>query len=383
VLTAAHCLNHLGFQLGDVPCETNADCPDLSSGIGNEFGIQCLPNPLSGELRCRESTGDTLLDVSPGHVRFGTSFSTRFLDEVEPSEQHVRKSSQILYCRSEAEHDSDETGTSPTDFAYCILAEPPNIDPISIIQPCEADLLVAGTEVWSVGFGQCDPASLPPGSTHKSSGWKRWAKTTLPADISAPAGTFYGSSWEWETGPAANCPAEVGADDTAGDADTGSEIQLAGGDSGGPLFAQMTDGTWRLVGIALTSSPGFVAVWDKIDWLLADENISEDDIIPCHDTAGQWSPGAACGATPTAPDAPTGTWASAPSACAGPTAARVDLCGAMAAGPPPSAFAAPPENAAATTTGGCNLGPSNDGRSGIGLFLVVLAAATGRKEAAR
>lgn len=61
------------------------------------------------------------------------------------------------------------------------------------------------------------------------------------------------------------------------------------GDSGGPLFVTMLDGTWRLLGIQHgggTQEDEFEAVPIWIHWI---ESVAEQDLTPCHDRInGRW-----------------------------------------------------------------------------------------------
>lgn len=65
------------------------------------------------------------------------------------------------------------------------------------------------------------------------------------------------------------------------------------GDSGGPTFLQMRDGTWRQIGVhqgGVDWSVTDVFVADAMDWI---ESTSGLDATPCH-AGGAWTPSAAC-----------------------------------------------------------------------------------------
>lgn len=76
----------------------------------------------------------------------------------------------------------------------------------------------------------------------------------------------------------------------------------------------MSDGTWRVIGIAQTPYAWGIP-FHHIDWLLADPNIDGEDILPCHDATGAFTGGASCGTTPSSPDTPSGQWDRGANAC--------------------------------------------------------------------
>jgi hypothetical protein len=81
------------------------------------------------------------------------------------------------------------------------------------------------------------------------------------------------------------------------------------GDSGGPAFLQMDDGSWRSFGIVSggpeTGMPVYyVDMRTTVEWV---ESTSGHDITPCHAVDGTWEPGFECGGFATDPTA-GGTW---------------------------------------------------------------------------
>ena len=162
------------------------------------------------------------------------------------------------YCSVNPEYDGDEA----TDFAFCKLAAP--ITGIPITPPlmgCEgAEYLQPGSDVAIAGFGS--------DSIDGGFGIKRWAITTLQS--------------------VAGKEAVVG-----GDPDPGP----CPGDSGGPAYVQLADGSWRVFGIASTVEAGcggkgrYALVPAAIPWIEAESSI---DVTPCHTATGLWEPTSRC-----------------------------------------------------------------------------------------
>lgn len=280
VLTAAHCIP-ADYVVPNQACTSDADCPDVSS-LDGAVVLECHP----AEFECRDP--DPLVSNKIFHAQFGSEYGHRSaLDGDLP-----RKSIEIAYCRQVANIPAGGMGSNPDDFGYCLLREEPNLQAIPISTPCEnAAELALGTELVAVGFGQsADSGSIDSGGT------KRWATATLPDDSWAgQPSVFLAGALEWTT-------------------EGGVPSGLGSGDSGGPLFARMSDGTWRVIGIAQTPVAWGIP-FHHIDWLLADPNITEEDILPCHDATGAFVGGAGCGATPASPDTPSGQWDRGAHAC--------------------------------------------------------------------
>lgn len=98
------------------------------------------------------------------------------------------------------------------------------------------------------------------------------------------------------------------------------------GDSGGGAFIQLSDGTWRLFGVAETLfDPGVVPepipgdedgacgtgttyslLADRLTWI---EFVTGSDVTPCFTSSGHWDRGPQCGAFPLQPGHGYGTWA--------------------------------------------------------------------------
>jgi hypothetical protein len=206
------------------------------------------------------------------------------------------------------ERNSDLFAVSSMDYAYCLLAEP--VTDIAITPPlfgCDEALIEVGTPVTIVGFG--DTSSEDPASV----GIKHEAQTQVVGVLSTVGIGGMG----------------VGADS---------------GDSGGPAFVELDDGSWWMLG--LVSGGGgdgatvqYVPAPKIVAWI---EDRSGIDITPCHASDGSWAPTPACEGfyVQTLPDA---TW---PGACPSERSGASQRCGpawgdVVDADPPSVAFVDP------------------------------------------
>src|SRR5262249_53916201 len=155
------------------------------------------------------------------------------------------------------------------DVGFCLLSEDVTSVPlVRVMAPCEAASLAPGRPVMEVGFGQTQAASGP----NDGFGTKRFLAATIQS----------------VTGRQINVS-------------TGGQAGEYLGDSGGPLFFQMPDRTWRLAGsdccgpnIVAGSTAArrsiYTSIPAEVAWL---ETTSGVDLTPCHDASG-WSPTADC-----------------------------------------------------------------------------------------
>jgi MYXO-CTERM domain-containing protein len=179
----------------------------------------------------------------------------------------------IEYCRV-----FQTRGSDATDFAFCKLRTP--VTDVPIIPPlmgCEVDILKPGQKVVVAGFGDNN-------DNNGGFGTKRWVETTL------------------------NRP------------DTGRGAQVGGmgkapcfGDSGGPAFVKLADGSWRAFGIDSSGTGAscgagdiMAMIYKAVPWI---EQQSGIDITPCHDADGKWNPGPNCHGFSMDPLATGRTWA--------------------------------------------------------------------------
>lgn len=180
------------------------------------------------------------------------------------------RSVEITGCVGHPEFDAEFRN----DIAVCSLAEP--VDDVPIVPPlmgCEAGVLQPGFDVLQVGYGRSS-LEEPYGS-----GVKRWAPKVIQA-------------FQWtendlvlvNTGQGNSCL----------------------GDSGGPTYVQLPDGTWRVAAVLSTGHPQTTvgcelgSVVERLDGLMPwIEEAVGTDITPCHDADGTWNPGPDCHGFPT------------------------------------------------------------------------------------
>lgn len=239
-------------------------------------GTLVHPQVVTFAAHCMDPEGSW---ATPGRVMFG--------EDVDAPVREV----EVAACTM---HPQWDPATNAFDLAVCVLAEPVTQVPFTpLIMGCEIDQIEPGLEVVIVGFGatgaQLDPEGNP---LPEGAGRKRFTTQTLTVvDPGATEITMIGP-------------------------DKGGCF----GDSGGPAFARMSDGTWRTLGAASTLHPESVpdddgeicglgtvyeVFWTEMDWL---EGFTGVDLTPCHDTAGNWQPTAGCGGFPSDLLDPSSTW---------------------------------------------------------------------------
>jgi hypothetical protein len=151
------------------------------------------------------------------------------------------------------------------DLAFCHLNTGWSGSPIPVMVPgCESEYLSNGLSggapprMFSIGMG-CDTSDNP--CPNLDNGHKRYWETLLNPD--APQ-MFSDGSLKLHS----------------------KDKQTHHGDSGGPLFVEMQDGTWRLIGVLHGGGSG--AYWEPVpSYLRWIETRSGTDITPCH----YWNPG--------------------------------------------------------------------------------------------
>lgn len=197
---------------------------------------------------------------------------------------------------------------SNRDWAYCMLPEDERVKQLPITPPlvgCEAErFLKEGATGWIVGYGTTGPSG-------QGSGVKRAVEVKIN---------------------------RVGN----GTIDVGDrEVGACHGDSGGPIYMQLTDGTndYGLRVFGSTSGPGanfcdcscstlYVDIAMHIAEIEKNEGI---DVTPCTDAQGNWAPGPDCNALQTKAMDGSGTF---PSCSVARTTAPINSCGQ---GPAPAA----------------------------------------------
>ena len=230
-------------------------------------------------------------------------------------------------CKSGARGSSG--GSTGRDWGYCVLPDDPRIKMMQITPPlvgCEADrYLKPGNNAWVVGFGTT-------GSGRNDNGIKREVEVKI--------------------NKVGNGIVDIG------DKDVGA----CHGDSGGPLYMKITDGThdwgWRVAGS--TSGAGgpcdcacstvFVDIRQHVKAIEENEDI---DVTPCTDADGNWDPGPDCKDFITDPASGTGTY---PMCTAPTTKEPIASCGEPAA--------TAPSGAAGAAGGAAGSGAAGSGAAG-------------------
>ena len=235
-------------------------------------------------------------------------------------------------CTSGARGQRGVGGNS--DWAYCVLPEDPRVADLPITPPlvgCEAErYLKPGATGWIVGYGTTGPEG-------RGGGVKR--------------------AVEVKVNRVGNGTVDVGD----------REVGACHGDSGGPIYMQLSDGgnDYGLRVFGSTSGPGaarcdctcstlYVNIEMHVKEIEENENI---DVTPCTDADGSWAPGPECNAIQTQAMMGSGTF---PNCSVGRTTAPINSCGmgasaAAGSGGSPAASAA---GSGAGTTGGGGAGAS-------------------------
>jgi hypothetical protein len=196
-------------------------------------------------------------------------------------------------------------GQSVSDFGFCVLAEPVDMPIIPVLFGCETSILKQGQDVVLVGFGNINADTPSPGGHKRFVHAKIDKVNTRSIDIGDPT------------------------------------HQNCFGDSGGPAFVQLADGSWRVFGA--TSTTNTPACASLGTWALIHPNVawveqqSGVDITPCFDAAsGAWQPGPNCSGVPLNPEVTDGTWANLCTESLLVSGPLASCGGATDGGPPPA-----------------------------------------------
>ncbi len=167
----------------------------------------------------------------------------------------------------------DETSFG-NDVAFCVLSEPVvDVPIVPILMGCETEMLVPGAPITLVGYGVTDQNMF--GIKH---------------EVTTEVNGFEGPE------------ISVGGNGTSS----------CNGDSGGPAYIQLPDGSWRVFGVTSRGTTGSCAtasiyglIHSHTQWIEGETGI---DITPCHDADGTWNPDDGCTEFPLTPAIGESTW---------------------------------------------------------------------------
>lgn len=185
------------------------------------------------------------------------------------------------FCKTNPAYKSNSSLSKGVDFAFCYLEEAITDFPITpVAYGCELDQIKAGTKIWLVGFGNTDKGGY--GTKHK---------------VETEIGDIIANGNELKVG--------------------GEGKATCNGDSGGPGYVKMPDGTWRHVAISsygfgdCGAPSGMTFSKAAIPWIhktLKEEGITDVDLVPCYNDKGEWEPSEECRGFATEPGKAHGSW---------------------------------------------------------------------------
>lgn len=275
-----------GVARADVPSALESLPGDPSPIYGGTESAACAwPTTVSVEGSCSGTLVHPEVVIFAAHC--GSNYGSIQLGESGDSPKRTAKTA---FCKTNPDYNGNKSGV---DFAFCKLAQPQTDIPIvPILMGCEVDqYLKPGQEVTIVGFGLADNGPY---------GIKREVVTTINSIQGGEA--FIG----------------------------GNGKDSCNGDSGGPVFVKIADGSWRVFGItsyggACGTGGYYSLMHNGIGWIEQETGI---DLTPCHSADGVWQPSPLCGSFPTEPGVGGGQWTDG---CAGgPVGGFSTTCGPAA-----------------------------------------------------
>jgi hypothetical protein len=268
------------------------DRPDSSAIYGGELASTCQwPTTVSVDTGVSYCTGTLVhpeIVIYAAHCVAGPRAAGIYFGEWDQS-QEPGHWVDVDSCKGHPSFTSP--GPHSNDIAFCKLAQPVvGPPPTPPLMGCETDILVAGQEVTIVGFGQDETGNVA---------YKRWATTTLKTAPTAQSNTV-----------------QIG----------GGGVGACMGDSGGPAYVELDDGTWRAFGVvsggaACGQDGTFNVMHPYVEWIETETGI---DITPCHDADGKWNPSADCTGFATDPLETGLSWSNG---CAGEVSGPGESCG--------------------------------------------------------
>lgn len=261
--------------------------PIAGGTVVEECGWPTAVTMLSGTSLCTGTLVHPELVVFAAHCMYFSETSPAFVgfgETLFPSAREVPTQSCTMFPEWDPSPASDGF-----DVAFCVLAEPVlDVPIVPILMGCETEVLELDQEVTLVGYGETDTGPL--GTKHKTMATLDWM----------------GGETEINIG--------------------GDGVGSCSGDSGGPAYVRLADGSWRVFGInSRGSGCGGVGVYGLIhghvQWI---EDTSGLDVTPCHDADGTWNPSDACTGFPLDPGLGTSDWAAG---CATPLGGPSATCG--------------------------------------------------------
>lgn len=227
------------------------------------------------------------------------------------------------------------------DFAICVLKrDAPAIPIIPMMTLCESDQLVPGRTAVEVGFGDTSAEPVP------TSG----IKSSLPVVL-----------------------VTTRSDQPYLEVSSGNQAGEYYGDSGSPLFFEMSDHTWRMVGtdsgspdiVPGSTEPRFSVYANAAYFSSWAERTTGLDLTPCHDEA-EWHPNADCANFPIAAPPMAGDWSN--ECRTQPVASPQPTC---------ENGAPQPRSQELVATGGCSQSPGRrataNASAALALLMVLLA----------
>lgn len=179
------------------------------------------------------------------------------------------------YCKTNPDFSMSAGPGKGTDFAFCVLESAVEDMPLApILYGCEVEkALVNNADIWLAGFGKNNNESGGP-----KSGIKHWVKTDF---------VKFKNSEKKEV--------VVGSNGKT----------ACNGDSGGPAYIQLEDGTWRTFGItshgedtSCTKVAYYTHAAIMVPWMqefIHRKGDKDIDVTPCFDDDGTWNPSKDCG----------------------------------------------------------------------------------------